>query len=77
MASQVSHHRRVSRRSQSNLSSHEGLDARMSRIIHRTDFSYFCAVVLPDANAEALRTSCDWGNWVSLVATVNIDKAPS
>ncbi|KAM0795846.1 terpene synthase metal binding domain protein [Usnea florida] len=43
---------------------HGGFDARTSSSIHRTDFSYFCAVVIPDARAETLRTLCDWGNWV-------------
>ena len=52
------------------LRSHGGFDTRMSRFIHRTDFSYFCAVVLPDASAETLRTLCDWGNWVSLMTSM-------
>lgn len=40
------------------------LDARLKRILDLTDFSYFCAVVSPDAEPLQLRTMCDWGNWV-------------
>ena len=57
------------------MSRHGGFDARMSSFIHRTDISYFCAVVIPDARAETLRTLCDWGNWVSLVAGIDCDSA--
>lgn len=60
---------------QSNLSRHGGFDARISRFIHRTDFSYFCAVVVPDASAETLRTLCDWGNWVSVTAGIDYGSA--
>ena len=58
---------------ESNVNRHERFDARISNFVHHTDFSYFCAVVLPDASAEALRTLCDWGNWVSLVAEIDCD----
>lgn len=58
------HYENIRRESEEWLLNHGGFDARMSRFIHRTDFSYFCAVVLPDASAETLRTLCDWGNWV-------------
>ena len=57
------------------MSRHERFNARISNFVHRTDFSYFCAVVLPDASAEALRTLCDWGNWVSLVVERDDDSA--
>ncbi|PCH01467.1 Terpenoid synthase [Penicillium occitanis (nom. inval.)] len=36
----------------------------LRRILDKTDFSYFCAVAVPDAGRIELRTLCDWGNWV-------------
>ncbi|KAH7303895.1 terpene synthase metal binding domain protein, partial [Rhexocercosporidium sp. MPI-PUGE-AT-0058] len=42
------------------------LDAsgKMRKIISKTDFAWFCAVAVPDAGLNELRTLCDWGNWV-------------
>ncbi|KAL5322240.1 hypothetical protein ACEPPN_010212 [Leptodophora sp. 'Broadleaf-Isolate-01'] len=37
---------------------------RMKNILSKTDFAWFCAVAVPDAGKEELRTLCDWGNWV-------------
>ncbi|PWY75125.1 pentalenene synthase [Aspergillus heteromorphus CBS 117.55] len=34
------------------------------RRLHKTDFAYFCAIAVPDAEPEELRTVFDWGNWV-------------
>ncbi|KAH7397493.1 terpene synthase metal binding domain protein [Cadophora sp. MPI-SDFR-AT-0126] len=44
----------------------EKLDAsdRTKKIISKTDFAWFCAVAVPDARKDELRTLCDWGNWV-------------
>ncbi|MCJ1457315.1 hypothetical protein MMC28_007682 [Mycoblastus sanguinarius] len=69
------HYEDIRRESEAWLLKHGGFDARMSSFIHRTDISYFCAVVIPDARAETLRTLCDWGNWVSLVAGIDCDSA--
>ncbi|KAG4431767.1 hypothetical protein IFR05_012743 [Cadophora sp. M221] len=38
--------------------------AKMKKVISKTDFAWFCAVAVPDAGKEELRTMCDWGNWV-------------
>ncbi|KAF9061647.1 pentalenene synthase [Rhodocollybia butyracea] len=40
------------------------LDERSERIFKKTDASYFCSIIVPDAAPEELRTVCDWGNWV-------------
>lgn len=42
-------------------------DLQSREILSKTDFSYFCAVAVPDAGPEELRTVCDWGNWVGSV----------
>ncbi|KAF2237958.1 terpenoid synthase [Viridothelium virens] len=46
------HYEKVRQESEAWLLKHGDFDSRVSRIIHRTDFSYFCAVVMPDASAE-------------------------
>ncbi|KAK2764359.1 hypothetical protein FQN54_009053 [Arachnomyces sp. PD_36] len=41
-----------------------GFDDRISRIIRQTDFSFFCAIVIPDVDLDGLRLLCDWGNFI-------------
>ncbi|KAF7588364.1 hypothetical protein BBP40_005793 [Aspergillus hancockii] len=36
----------------------------ISRIINKTDFSYFCSIAAPYASNSELRVVFDWGNWV-------------
>lgn len=35
----------------------------MESKIHRTDFSYFAAIMTPYAPMERFKTVCDWGSW--------------
>jgi hypothetical protein len=37
---------------------------KMKQKITKCNFSYFCAVAAPHADAARFRTMCDWGNWV-------------
>ncbi|KAI1827715.1 isoprenoid synthase domain-containing protein [Xylaria intraflava] len=39
-------------------------DKRMSHRVNKCDFSYFIAVMAPEAPPVEFRTLCDWGNWV-------------
>jgi hypothetical protein len=36
----------------------------MKQKITKCNFSFFCAVAAPHADAARFRTMCDWGNWV-------------
>ncbi|KKA24351.1 Terpene synthase metal binding domain protein [Rasamsonia emersonii CBS 393.64] len=56
----------VRRESEAWLSRVCNFDLQSREILSKTDFSYFCAVAVPDAGPEELRTVCDWGNWVGM-----------
>ncbi|KAF7159079.1 hypothetical protein CNMCM5623_004312 [Aspergillus felis] len=58
------HYEEVRKESEEWLANECSFDERSRRILHKTDFSYFCSVAAPDAGPEELRTVCDWGNWV-------------
>ncbi|GIJ99409.1 terpene cyclase [Aspergillus viridinutans] len=58
------HYEEVRKESEAWLANECSFDERSRRILHKTDFSYFCSVAAPDAGPEELRTVCDWGNWV-------------
>ncbi|KAK6845983.1 terpene synthase metal binding domain protein [Apiospora arundinis] len=40
------------------------LSPKESKRVHYCDFSYFVAVLIPQAPKEKLKIACDWGNWV-------------
>ncbi|PKX98052.1 terpene synthase family protein [Aspergillus novofumigatus IBT 16806] len=58
------HYEEVRKESEEWLANECSFDERSRRILHKTDFSYFCSVAAPDAGPKELRTVCDWGNWV-------------
>ncbi|KAF9893906.1 hypothetical protein FE257_008877 [Aspergillus nanangensis] len=58
------HYARVRHASEVWLSKQCSFDEPARRILFKTDFSYFCAVCVPHAAEDELRTVCDWGNWV-------------
>ncbi|KAK0894514.1 hypothetical protein LTR02_012248 [Friedmanniomyces endolithicus] len=35
-----------------------------AKAIRKCDFSYFAAIMVPDADAATFRVICDWGNWI-------------
>ncbi|KAE8146500.1 pentalenene synthase [Aspergillus avenaceus] len=58
------HYDSVKRESEMWMSSVCSLDEKARKIISKTDFSFFCAITVPDASPTELRTVFDWGNWV-------------
>ncbi|KFH47455.1 Presilphiperfolan-8-beta-ol synthase-like protein [Hapsidospora chrysogenum ATCC 11550] len=40
------------------------LSPQMQMKLQKLDFSYFCAIMAPNAPRKEYRTICDWGNWV-------------
>jgi hypothetical protein len=43
------------------------LSPQMQKKLQKLDFSYFCAIMAPNAPRKEYRTICDWGNWVRSV----------
>ena len=43
-----------------------GLKDRFREVLQKIDFTFFCAIIAPDADKESLRTMADWGNWIFL-----------
>ena len=43
------------------------LSPQMQVKLQKLDFSYFCAIMAPNAPRKEYRTICDWGNWVRSV----------
>ncbi|OQD85463.1 hypothetical protein PENANT_c010G01167 [Penicillium antarcticum] len=58
------HYAKVRKESEAWISKQCSFNEQMSRIITKTNFSYFISISVPYANPEELRTCCDWGNWV-------------
>lgn len=48
----------------------------MQMKLQKLDFSYFCAIMAPNAPRDEYRTICDWGNWVSALIYPSYPETP-